>query len=44
MVFASEAAFESTWNEYIAEFNKLDAAGFEKFMTTKVKERVAGNW
>lgn len=44
MVFASGAAFESTWNEYIAEFNKLDAAGFEKFITTKVKERVAGNW
>ncbi|MNE52950.1 hypothetical protein D3C80_1476490 [compost metagenome] len=44
MVFASEAEFESIWNDYMAEFNKLDAAGFEKFVTTRVKERVAGKW
>lgn len=44
MVFASEADFEKVWNEYIAEFNKLDAKGFEEFVTKRVKERVAGTW
>ncbi|MDQ0113509.1 extracellular solute-binding protein [Paenibacillus harenae] len=40
----SEGKFESVWNEYLEEFNKLDAAGFEAFMTAKVKDRVAGKW
>lgn len=44
LVFATPAEFESVWNEYVAEFNKLDVAGYEEFVTTKVKERVAGNW
>lgn len=44
LVFAPEAQFETVWNEYIAEFNKLDATGYEKFMTDKIKARVAGNW
>lgn len=44
LVFAAEAQFESVWNDYLAEFGKLDAAGFEKFMTDKVKARVAGVW
>ncbi|MBD2871078.1 ABC transporter substrate-binding protein [Paenibacillus arenilitoris] len=44
LVFATEAQFESVWNDYLAEFGKLDAAGFEKFMTDKVKARIAGVW
>jgi len=44
LVFAAPAEFEKVWNEYLAEFNKLDVAGYEEFMTTHVKERVAGNW
>lgn len=44
LVFAAEAQFESVWNDYLAEFGKLDAAGFEKFMTDKVQARVAGVW
>ena len=44
LVFAKPAEFESVWNEYVAEFGKLDVAGYEAFMTKNVKERVAGNW
>ncbi|CAM4224388.1 putative aldouronate transport system substrate-binding protein [Paenibacillus endophyticus] len=44
MVFSSEADFESIWNDYLAEFNKLKPADFEQFITSKVKERIAGNW
>lgn len=44
LVFAAPSEFEKVWNEYLAEFNKLDVAGYEEFMTTHVKERVAGNW
>ncbi|MCI3922909.1 ABC transporter substrate-binding protein [Paenibacillus sp. TRM 82003] len=44
LVLASEGQFESVWNDYMADFGKLDAAGFEAFMTAKVKDRVAGKW
>jgi putative aldouronate transport system substrate-binding protein len=44
LVFASKAEFESIWNDYLAEFNKLDAAGYEAFVTAIVKDRIAGNW
>jgi putative aldouronate transport system substrate-binding protein len=44
LVFASADKFESVWNEYVAEFNKLDGAGFEEFVTKKVQDRVAGKW
>ncbi|MGG4146302.1 ABC transporter substrate-binding protein [Paenibacillus algorifonticola] len=44
LVFASKSAYESIWNEYVKEFSKLDVAGFEAFITNKVKERVAGKW
>ncbi len=45
LVFASSSSqFDSIWTEYTNEFNKLDVAGFEQFVTTKVKERVAGKW
>lgn len=44
MVFSSEADFESIWNDYLAEFNKLNPADFEQFITSKVKDRIAGNW
>ncbi|WP_020619360.1 ABC transporter substrate-binding protein [Paenibacillus daejeonensis] len=44
LVFAQASDFDSIWNEYLAEFNKLDSAGYEAFVTAKVKDRVAGNW
>lgn len=44
LVLASEGQFESIWAEYLKDFGKLDAAGFEAFMTAKVKDRVAGKW
>jgi putative aldouronate transport system substrate-binding protein len=44
LVFASVDKFDSVWNEYVAEFNKLNGAGFEQFLTTKIKDRVAGKW
>jgi len=44
LVLAPEGQFESVWTEYLEEFGKLDAAGFEAFMTAKVKDRVAGKW
>lgn len=44
LVLASEGQFESVWAEYLEDFGKLDAAGFEAFMTAKVKDRVAGKW
>lgn len=44
IVFAKPSEFESVWNKYVTEYNKLDVAGYEAFVTNKVKERVAGNW
>lgn len=44
LVFANEAEFESVWNDYLAEYSKLDSAGFEAFVTKRVQERVAGKW
>jgi putative aldouronate transport system substrate-binding protein len=44
LVLASEGQFESVWADYLKDFGKLDAAGFEAFMTAKVKDRVAGKW
>lgn len=44
LVFATPSEFDKVWNEYVAEFSKLDVAGYEEFMTKHVKERVAGNW
>ncbi|URN96350.1 MAG: ABC transporter substrate-binding protein [Candidatus Pristimantibacillus lignocellulolyticus] len=44
IVLSTPDKFESVWNEYVAEINKLDVAGYEAFVTNKVKERVAGNW
>jgi len=44
LVFAAPSEFDKVWNEYLAEFGKLDVAGYEEFMTKHVKERVAGNW
>ncbi|MFB9327752.1 ABC transporter substrate-binding protein [Paenibacillus aurantiacus] len=44
LALAPEGQFDSVWNDYLKEFGKLDAAGFEAFMTAKVKDRVAGKW
>ena len=45
LVLASEGQpIESVWDDYVKEFGKLDVAGFEAFITNKVKDRVAGKW
>jgi putative aldouronate transport system substrate-binding protein len=44
LVLAGEGQFDKVWDEYMKDFGKLDAAGFEAFMTAKVKDRVAGKW
>src|SRR5690606_39461776 len=37
MVLASPDKFESVWNEYVSELNKLDIAGYEAWFTEQVK-------
>lgn len=44
LVFAKESEFEKVWSEYTTEFNKLDIAGYEAFVTKKVQDRVNGIW
>ncbi len=44
LVLAGEGQFDKVWDDYMKDFGKLDAAGFEAFMTAKVKDRVAGKW
>lgn len=44
LVFAASGEFETIWDEYIAEYSRLDAAGYEQFMTNKIMERIEGNW
>jgi putative aldouronate transport system substrate-binding protein len=41
MVLASPDKFESVWNEYVSELNKLDIAGYEAWFTEQVKATVA---
>jgi hypothetical protein len=40
LVLAKPEDFEKVWSEYRAEFEKLDTASYEKFVTEKVKELV----
>jgi putative aldouronate transport system substrate-binding protein len=44
LVLSSEGQFEKVWADYMKDFGKLDASGFEAFITAKVKDRVAGKW
>lgn len=44
LVFAPAGGFDAVWNEYMAEYSKLDVKGYEKFMTDKVKARIEGKW
>ncbi|MFX3634406.1 MAG: ABC transporter substrate-binding protein [Candidatus Pristimantibacillus sp.] len=44
LILASPDKFDSIWNEYAAEYNKLDVKGYEAFITNIVKDRVAGKW
>src|SRR5699024_405271 len=39
-VLEPSADFESIWDEYITEYNKLDVDSYEKAMTDYVKKRV----
>ena len=41
MVLASPDKFESVWNQYVAELNKLDIAGYEKWFTEQVAATMA---
>lgn len=40
LVLEEPGKFESNWEEYINEFNKLDTAGYEAFVTTEVKKLI----
>lgn len=44
MILAKPDQFESLWNEYVTEFNKLDKKTYEATVTKVVKDRVAGKW
>ncbi|WP_239618278.1 extracellular solute-binding protein [Cohnella mopanensis] len=44
LVLSKAGQFDSVWNDYMKDFGKLNAAGFEAYMTGKVKDRVAGKW
>ena len=45
LVFAKNSGeFDKIWSEYVTEFNKLDVAGYEAFVTQKVQDRVNGIW
>lgn len=37
LVLAKPADFEKVWSEYMAEFGKLDTAGYEKWYTEQIK-------
>lgn len=44
LILAKPADFDSIWNEYVGEFNKLDKKTYEATVTKVVKDRVAGKW
>jgi putative aldouronate transport system substrate-binding protein len=44
MILESPDKFDSLWNEYLGEFNKLDKKTYEATVTKVVKDRVAGKW
>lgn len=44
MILESPDKFESTWNEYMTEFNKLDKKTYEATMNKAIQDRIAGKW
>jgi putative aldouronate transport system substrate-binding protein len=40
LVLSKPADFESVWNEYLAEFSKLDVAGYETWYTAEIKKLI----
>ncbi|PYY25922.1 ABC transporter substrate-binding protein [Paenibacillus illinoisensis] len=44
MILGTPANFDSLWNAYMTELNKLDKAGYEKTITEVVQNRIAGKW
>lgn len=44
MILSAPSNFDNLWNAYMAEFSKLDKAGYEKKMTEVIQNRVAGKW
>jgi putative aldouronate transport system substrate-binding protein len=44
MILAPAADFGQQWDEYIKEFNKLDAKTYENTITRIVKDRINGKW
>jgi len=43
LVLDPPSKFDSNWDEFTAEFNKLDTAGYENFVTTEVKKIIDGS-
>lgn len=44
MIMEPPANFEKVWDQYIAEFNRLDKQTYEDTITKAVKDRVQGKW
>ena len=42
LVLDPPSKFDSNWDEFTAEFNKLDTAGYENFVTTEIKKIIDG--
>ncbi|MCR8659959.1 extracellular solute-binding protein [Paenibacillus endoradicis] len=43
LVLDPPSKYESNWAEFTAEFNKLDTAGYESFVTGEIKKIIDGN-
>ena len=41
LVLSKPEEFENVWNQYVAELNRLDIAGYEQWYTEKIREIVA---
>ncbi|WP_245308187.1 ABC transporter substrate-binding protein [Halalkalibacter urbisdiaboli] len=44
IVLASPDEFESKWEEFVTEYNKLDIEGYEQFFTEVVEKRINNEW
>ncbi|URN95294.1 MAG: ABC transporter substrate-binding protein [Candidatus Pristimantibacillus lignocellulolyticus] len=42
LVLDPPSKFDSNWEEFTAEFNKLDTAGYETFVTSEIKKIIDG--
>ncbi|CAM3418436.1 ABC transporter substrate-binding protein [Paenibacillus lupini] len=44
LVLAKTSDFDSVWNDYVGQMNKLDVKGYETFITKVVQDRINGKW